>query len=116
MVAGDALQPGETATTVRVRGGETVLTDGPFAETKELLGGYYVLDVPDLLMIHHIVPIGYSAIDRRPTVRRPLAEVVHYDRYDHSKYMSNQEILGFLAELRGRTMPAYHTRPASKDA
>jgi nitroreductase len=75
-----------------------------------------VLDVPDLLMIHHIVPIGYSAIDRRPTVRRPLADMVHYDRYDHSKYMSNRDTLGFLAELRGRTMPAYHTRPAGKEA
>jgi hypothetical protein len=42
-------------------------------------------------MIHHILPIGFSAIDRRPTVRRPLDEVVHYDRYDESKYMSNQQ-------------------------
>src|SRR4051794_1377568 len=48
MAAGDALQGAETATTVRVRDGETLLTDGPFADTKELLGGYYVLDVPDL--------------------------------------------------------------------
>jgi hypothetical protein len=48
LVAGDALQPASTATTVRVREGDTVLTDGPFAETKELLGGYYLIDVPDL--------------------------------------------------------------------
>jgi hypothetical protein len=48
LVAGDALQPIDTATTVRVRDGETVITDGPFAETKEALGGYYILDVPDL--------------------------------------------------------------------
>jgi hypothetical protein len=47
-VAGNALEGADTATTVRVRGGETVLSDGPFADTKELLGGYYVLDVPDL--------------------------------------------------------------------
>ena len=72
-----------------------------------------VLGVPDLLMIHHILPIGFSAIDRRPTVRRPLDEVVHYDRYDESKYMSNQQVLSFLHELRGRTMPAYHTKPAA---
>src|SRR6202012_2005792 len=39
---------GETATTVRVRDGETLVTDGPFTETKELLGGYYLIDVPDL--------------------------------------------------------------------
>lgn len=46
--AGDALQPSGTATTVRVAGGETVLTDGPFAETREQLGGFYLLDVADL--------------------------------------------------------------------
>jgi hypothetical protein len=44
-VSADALQPIGTATTVRVRDGEQLLTDGPFAETKEHLGGYYVVDV-----------------------------------------------------------------------
>ena len=48
LVAGDALQPTATATTLRERDGEVVLTDGPFAETKEILGGYYLIDVPDL--------------------------------------------------------------------
>jgi hypothetical protein len=48
LLAGDALQGLETATTVRVRGGETQITDGPFAETKEYLGGYYLVDCPDL--------------------------------------------------------------------
>lgn len=47
-VAGDALQETEHATTVRVREGETLTTDGPFAETKEQLGGYYVLECKDL--------------------------------------------------------------------
>jgi len=45
MVAGDALQPVSTATSVRVRDGETLTIDGPFAETKEVLGGYYLIDV-----------------------------------------------------------------------
>jgi hypothetical protein len=45
MVAGDALQPTTTATSIRVREGETLTTDGPFAETKEVLGGYYLIDV-----------------------------------------------------------------------
>ena len=44
-VAGDALQPIATAKSVRVRDGETSATDGPFAETKEVLGGYYLIDV-----------------------------------------------------------------------
>jgi hypothetical protein len=47
-VAGDPLQGIETATTVRSRGGQRTLTDGPYAETKEVLGGYYVVDVKDL--------------------------------------------------------------------
>ena len=47
-VAGDALQPTDTATTVRVRDGETLVTDGPFAETKEQLGGYYLLECASL--------------------------------------------------------------------
>ena len=48
MVSGAGLQGAETATTVRVRDGETLVTDGPFAETKEQLGGYYVLDCENL--------------------------------------------------------------------
>jgi hypothetical protein len=45
---GEALQPTPTATTVRVRDGRTVTTDGPYAETKEQLGGYYLVDCPSL--------------------------------------------------------------------
>lgn len=47
-LAGEALQPVQTATTVRVRNGKTVTTDGPFAETKEQLGGYYLIEARDL--------------------------------------------------------------------
>jgi hypothetical protein len=46
--AGDGLQPTTTATTVRVRDGKTLTTDGPFAETREQLGGYYLVDAKDL--------------------------------------------------------------------
>ncbi len=46
--AGDALKPTSTATTVRVRGGKTLTTDGPFAETREQLGGYYLIEAKDL--------------------------------------------------------------------
>ncbi|HEY7563980.1 MAG TPA: YciI family protein [Acidimicrobiia bacterium] len=48
MEAGEALTGPETATTIRVRAGQTLTTDGPFAETAEVLGGYYVLNVRDL--------------------------------------------------------------------
>jgi hypothetical protein len=46
--AGDGLQPSSTATTVRVRDGKTLTTDGPFAETHEQLGGYYLIEARDL--------------------------------------------------------------------
>ena len=48
MRAGDALADVEQATSVRVRDGERIVTDGPFAETKETLGGYYLIDVEHL--------------------------------------------------------------------
>lgn len=47
-VAGEALQPVGTATTIRIRNGKVSTTDGPFAETKEQLGGFYLIDAKDL--------------------------------------------------------------------
>jgi hypothetical protein len=68
--AGEALQPHETATTVRVRDGQTLNTDGPFAETKEALGGFYIIDVPDLdaaLGWAAKMPnIAYGSVEVRP--------------------------------------------------
>ena len=48
MRGGERLQPAHTATSVRVRNGETVQSDGPFAETKEQLGGFYIVEAADL--------------------------------------------------------------------
>jgi len=48
VLAGERLQAAETATTVRLAGGETLLTDGPFADTKEIFGGFYLVEAPDL--------------------------------------------------------------------
>jgi hypothetical protein len=48
MLAGEALEPTSTATTVRVVDGKTLTTDGPFAETKETLGGFYLVEAADL--------------------------------------------------------------------
>jgi hypothetical protein len=48
IVGGEALMPSATAATVRVRDGKTLTTDGPFAESKEVLGGFYVLECKDL--------------------------------------------------------------------
>ena len=71
-VAGDALQPTGTATTVRVREGDTLITDGPFAETKEQLGGYYLIDAKDMdeaLAIAARIPSArYGSIEVRPVM------------------------------------------------
>jgi hypothetical protein len=70
LVKGDPLEPAETATTVRGAGGEIVHTDGPFAETKEVLGGYYLIDVPDLdaalAWAAKMPNISYGAVEVRP--------------------------------------------------
>ncbi len=67
---GNPLQPTSTATTVRVKGGKTLTTDGPFAETKEQLGGYYLVDAKDLdeaIAIAARIPAARSgAIEVRP--------------------------------------------------
>jgi hypothetical protein len=72
MRAGEALQGSETATTVRVRDGQRLTSDGPFAETKELLGGYYVIDVPDLdaalEWAEKIPSVGYGSVEVRPVM------------------------------------------------
>ncbi len=72
MVAGDALQPTSTATTVRIRNGETLLTDGPFAETKEQLGGYYLIEAKDadeaLKIAERIPSAKYGSIEVRPVM------------------------------------------------
>jgi hypothetical protein len=76
-IAGDALQDLDTAHTVRVRDGEQVVTDGPFAETKEMLGGYYLIDVPDLdaaLGWAAKVPNApYGSVEVRPIMEIPAA-------------------------------------------
>ncbi len=72
MVSGEALHPVSTATTVRVRDGKQLTTDGPFAETKEVLGGFYILNCKDLdeaiEMAGKIPGAKQGAIEVRPVV------------------------------------------------
>jgi len=74
MISGEPLQGIETATTVAVRSGETIVTDGPFAETKEVLGGYYLVDVDDLERAQQLAAELPSAKYGRNEVR-PLMEI-----------------------------------------
>ena len=72
---GNQLQPGETATTVRVQDGKTLTTDGPFVETKEALGGYYLFEADDLdaaIELASRIPAARmgGAVEVRPIVER----------------------------------------------
>ena len=71
-IGGHQLQPISTATTVRARNGKTAVTDGPFAETKEQLGGYYLVEAKDLddaLAIAARIPSSRTgSIEVRPVV------------------------------------------------
>jgi hypothetical protein len=68
--AGDRLKPVSTASTVRIRNGKTAITDGPFAETREQLGGYYLVDAKNLdeaISIAARIPgAKYGSIEVRP--------------------------------------------------
>jgi hypothetical protein len=75
VIGGQQLQPVETATTVRVQDGETLLTDGPFVDAKEHLGGYYLVEADDLDMALEIaarIPAARmgGAVEVRPLVER----------------------------------------------
>ena len=67
-VAAEKLQDSSTATTVRVRDGKALLTDGPFAETREQLGGYFLVDAPDL-------NAAITIASRIPAARKGTVEV-----------------------------------------
>jgi len=74
-IGGEALQPVATATTVRQRNGKTLTTDGPFAETKEQLGGYYLVDAKDLdeaiKLAGGIPAVRTGSIEVRPIMPTP---------------------------------------------
>ena len=76
MLAGDALEPSFKATTVRLKDGKRVSTDGPYAESKEQLGGYYIVDVKDIeeataiaerICSVNVVGCGVIVRDRHPS-------------------------------------------------
>lgn len=72
MVAGEALQPVQTAATLRLRGGQLQVTDGPFAETREQLGGFYLIEARDLneaIQVASRIPgCRYGSVEVRPVI------------------------------------------------
>ena len=77
-IASEALQPVQTATTVRIRNGKISITDGPFAETKEQLAGFYLVEAKDLneaiQLAARIPPAHVGSVEVRPI--RPIRETV----------------------------------------
>ena len=81
-IASEALQPVASATTVRVRNGKVAVTDGPFAETKECLAGFYMIEAKDLneaiQLAAKIPPAEIGSIEIRPI--RPIREAPNAHR------------------------------------
>ena len=81
LLAAEPLHPVETATTLRVRNSQLSVTDGPFAETKEQLAGFYLLDAKDLndaiRLASKIPPIKYGSIEVRPVRELDLTSPSH---------------------------------------
>ena len=84
LIDGKPLHPVHTATTVRVRNGQATITDGPFAETKEALAGFYLIDASDLneaiQLASKIPPARFGSIEVRPT-RELAVDPVEVERY-----------------------------------
>jgi hypothetical protein len=84
LVGGDALERADVATTVRERDGQTQFTDGPFAETKEYLAGYYLVDCPDLdTALDHasrMPNIAFGSVEVRPVWDRTGPQATSRDQ------------------------------------
>lgn len=66
-----------------------------------------ILDIPSALDVHTIVPIGYPAYIPKRAYRRDLGEMVHYEKYDRSKFRSGEDIIQYIKHLRKQTKAAY---------
>jgi nitroreductase len=66
-----------------------------------------LLGVPAILQLHTMVPVGYPAYEPRPPYRRDIKEIVHYDKYDMSKFRPGDQIIEFIRRLRELTDSAY---------
>jgi len=69
-----------------------------------------ILEIPEVLEVHSIAAIGYPDYEPPTPYRRPLAELMHTEKYDRSRYRSAEDILNYLRHLRQATAPAYEPR------
>ena len=93
VISAEALQSVRTAATVRVRGGKVSITDGPFAETKEQFGGYYVIEARDL---NEAIQVAAKI----PGARKAVIQGAGHAANLHQPDAFNRAMEGFLAELR----------------
>ncbi len=68
-----------------------------------------ILNVPDLVMLYLIIPIGYPAVQKRPGWRIDLPRLVHQEKYDMNRYLSNRDALQYLLDLRKGTISKYRS-------
>jgi 5,6-dimethylbenzimidazole synthase len=66
-----------------------------------------ILDIPEILEVQTLAAIGYPVYKPGPSYRRSLAEIVHYEKYDRSKYRTGEDIFNYLVTLRENTEPPY---------
>jgi nitroreductase len=66
-----------------------------------------VLKLPSMLTVHTLIPIGYPASGLKGGYREKLSELIHYDQYDQSRFLSNKQIIERLTDLRKRTSQGY---------
>lgn len=66
-----------------------------------------ILNIPDVMNLYTIIPIGYPEGEPKKGIRRELKEIVHYNQYDRTKFLSNKDILEYLRELRKKTLSKY---------
>ncbi|MES1999249.1 MAG: DUF4287 domain-containing protein [Pseudomonadota bacterium] len=108
-VAANRLLPPETATTLRVRDGKVQITDGPFAETKEMLGGYYVIDAVDLnaaiALAAHIPGARFGCVEVRAIADDAPTRALGFDRPAQvsNRKMSFQAYLDNIHAKTGKT-------------
>ncbi|MDZ4247228.1 MAG: nitroreductase family protein, partial [Dehalococcoidia bacterium] len=69
-----------------------------------------LLEIPDVISVHTIVPIGYPDYKVPPPYRRKLQEMVHYEKYDQSKYRTEEDIRDYIMELRRKTVQSYDVK------
>ncbi len=102
-IAAEPLEPVHTATTVRIKAGKATTTDGPFAETKEQLGGFFMIDVADLneaISVAAKIPGGAHRQRRSPADQRRRLRLAREVARAKSQFTSNRQKRGF-ADGRG---------------